>query len=109
MPYKIYANFESTLKRLWKDKGSNASYTKKYQAHIPCSFAYKVVCIDDLFNKSVFLYRGKNAVNKFIKTILNEYDYCKLMMKKHFNENFVMTVEDERSFKSGSKMQWIVY
>ena len=39
---------------------------KKYQDHIPCGFAYKVVCIDDHFSKDVVLYRGKNAVFKFI-------------------------------------------
>ena len=45
---------------------------KKYQDHIPCSFAYKVVCVDDRFRKPVVLYRGKNAINRFIKTILEE-------------------------------------
>ena len=56
---------------------NNGSYTKKYQNHIPCSFASKVVCIDDRFSKPVVLYREKNAVNKFIEAILGEYDYCK--------------------------------
>ena len=50
---------------------------KKYQDHIPCSFAYNVVCIDDKFSKPVVLYRGKNAADKFIEAILKEFDYCK--------------------------------
>ena len=33
------------------------SYTKKYQDDIPCSFAYKVVCVDNKFSKDVVLYR----------------------------------------------------
>ena len=41
---------------------------------------------------------GKNAVNKFIKTILKENNYCKQMIKKHFNKNLVITVEDEEDF-----------
>ena len=45
---------------------NNISYSKKYRAHIPCSFGYKVVCVDDKFNKPVVLYRGKNAICKFI-------------------------------------------
>ena len=53
------------------------SYTGKYQAHIPCNFAYKVVCVDDKFSKPVVLYRGKNAVYRFIETIPGEYDYYK--------------------------------
>ena len=39
-------------------------------------FACKVACIDDRFRKPAALYRVKNAVNKFIETILKEYDYC---------------------------------
>ena len=58
-----------------------SSYTEKYQDHIPCSFAYKVVCIDDKFSKPAVLYRGKNAVNRFIKAILKEYDYFKRVIK----------------------------
>ena len=88
------------------NKVSNTSYTKKYQDHIPCSFAEKVVYIDGKFSKPVVLYRGKNVVNKFIITILNEYKYFRSVTKKHFYRNFVMTVDNERSFKSSNKC-WI--
>ena len=102
--FKIYADFEPVLKGIKKDGGSNASYTKKYQEHIPCSFAYKVVCIDDRFSKSiVILQRKKNAVSKFIKAILKEYRYRKKVIKNHFNKTFVLTVDDKRSFKSSNK------
>ena len=50
---------------------------KKYQDHVPHSFAYKLVRIDDRVCKKVVLYRGKNAMNKFIRSIFNEYNYCK--------------------------------
>ena len=44
VPFKIYADFESVLKGVKNnDKNNNTSYTEKYQAHMPCSFAYKVV------------------------------------------------------------------
>ena len=48
------------------------SYTEKYQAHIPFSFAYKVVCIDDKLSKPVVRYRRKTAVYRFIEAILKE-------------------------------------
>ena len=54
---------------------------KKYHDHIPCSFAYKVVCIDDKFSKPIVVYRGKNDVYEFIKAILKEYKYCKKLRK----------------------------
>ena len=75
------------------------SYTRKYQDHIPCSFAYKVVYIDNKFSKNVVLYRGKNAVFKFIQCIFKEYDYCRRVMKKNVNKNLIMTAEENEEFE----------
>ena len=75
VPFKIYADFESFVKGLQvNDRDRNTSYTGKHQDHISCNFAYKLVCIDDNFSKPFVLYRGKNAVNKFIEAILEEYE-----------------------------------
>ena len=41
VPFKIYADFACNLKSVESYEGS---YSKKYQDHIPCSFAYKLVC-----------------------------------------------------------------
>ena len=79
---------------------------KKYQDHVPCSFAYKVVCIDDRFTKRIVVYRGENAAYEFIKAILKEYKYCKKVMNKHFNENMVMSEEEEHLFQQ-SNSYWI--
>ena len=96
-PLKIYADFECILHPTSSKKVSdkNGSYTEKYQNHTPCSFAYKVVCVDNKFSKDVVMYRGKNAANEFIKAILKECDYCRRIMKKHFNKNLVMSVDQE--------------
>ena len=59
---------------------------KKYQDHVPCSFAYKAVCIDDRFTERIAVYRGENAAYEFIKSILRLYKYCKKVMDKHFNK-----------------------
>ena len=89
--FKIYADFECILKSCDIDTNNDdISYTRKYQDHVPCSFAYKVVCVDNRFSKKIVLYRGRNAVNKFIISILNEYNYCKKIMKKHFNKSLVI-------------------
>ena len=45
---------------------------KKYQDHVPCSFAYKVVCIDDKFSKPIVGFRVENAAYEFIKVIFKE-------------------------------------
>ena len=45
------------------------------------------------------LYRRKDAVNKFIKLYLNEYNYCKKVIKKHSSKNLIMTAEENEKFE----------
>ena len=68
-PFKIYAAFQCILKKVDSEieYSSNSSYTRKYQDHITCSFAYKIVCVDNKFSKKIVFYRRKDVVNKFIK------------------------------------------
>ena len=58
VPFKTCADFECNLKKV---KCNEGSYTEKYQDHIPCSFAYKIVCIGNRFTKPTIVYRGENA------------------------------------------------
>ena len=99
IPFKIYADFECLLKSIDIGVDDCFSYTKKYQNHVPCSFAYKVVCIDDKFSKDVVLYRDKYAFFKFIRSIFKEYGYCKSVIKKRFNKNLVMSAEENEKFE----------
>ena len=62
--------------------------------------------IDNKFSKDVVLYRGKDAVLKFIKCIFKEYSYCRDVMKKHFNKNLVMTAEQNEEFER-TNICWI--
>ena len=103
VPFKIYADFECTLR---DNEIYEGSYTKKYHEHVPCSYAYKVVCIDDRFSKSIVVFRGKNAADEFIKTTLEEHKYCKKIMKKSFNKNLVMTEKAELLFQKSNNC-WI--
>ena len=105
IPFKIYA--ECLLKGV--NCGINNdyfSYTSKYQDHIPSSFAYKVVCVDNKYSKDVVLYRDKNSVKKCLMSIFKEYDYCTSVIKKHFNKNLVMTAEQNEGFER-SNICWI--
>ena len=95
VPFKIYADFEYNLKNVECYEGT---YAKKYHEHIPCSYAFKVVCIDDKYNKSIVVYRGVNAAYKFIKAILEERKYCTKIMKDEFNKNLIITEEEEHLF-----------
>ena len=42
---------------------------KKNQDHILCSFAYKLVCVDDKLTKPIAVFRGENAAYEFIEKI----------------------------------------
>ena len=76
VPFKIYADFECNLRGVESYEGS---YTKKYQDQVPCSFAYKVVCIDDWFTKAIVVYGVEHTVYEFIKAILKKYKYFELI------------------------------
>ena len=109
MLFKIYADFQSLLKGVQSnDKNDNTSYTKIYQRHIPCSFTYEFLCVNGKFDKSVVLHRGKNAINKFIEAILQEYDNCKKLIRKYFNKNLVMSAEHQERFQLNNKC-WICH
>ena len=99
----MYADFECNLRDV---EIYEVPYTKKYHEHAPFSYAYKVVCIDDRFNKLIVVFRGKNAADEFIKAILEENKYCKKIMKKHFNKNLIMTEEEEHLFQKSNNC-WI--
>ena len=79
--YQFHLKFMVILSVIYE-----GSSTKKYHDYVSCSLAYKVVCIDDRFSKSIVFYRGENAAYKFIKAIIKEYEYCKKVMNKHFNK-----------------------
>ena len=67
---------------------------KKYQDHLPCSFAYKVVCVDE------------NSSYEFIKAILKDYTYSRKVLNKHFNKNLIMNEEEEHLFQQSNSC-WI--
>ena len=74
VPCNIYSDIECILNNV---ESYERFCTQKYQDHIHCSFACKLVCVDYKFSKPIVLYRGKNGGYDFIQAILEEYEYCK--------------------------------
>ena len=54
----------------------------------------------------MFFYKGKDAAYEFIKSILNEYNHCRKVMKKCFCRNLIMSAEEEERFEQ-SNVSWI--
>ena len=74
VPFKIYAGFECN----WKSVESfEDSYSKTYQDHIPCSFAYKFVCVDDKFTKPIVVFSSEKLLMNLLKQFLKSMDTVK--------------------------------
>ena len=105
VPFVIYADFEALAEKIQGCQPNNEkSYTEAYQKHTDCGYGYKVVCCyDDKYSKPVQIHRGENAVHKFMENMLEEVNWCKSKMKKHFNKPLKMTKEDEKDFQKAIK------
>jgi len=70
----IYADFEAITEKVDSCKpNDNDSYTETYQKHTDCGFGYKVVCCyDDKNSKPAQIYRGENAVYKFMEKMIDK-------------------------------------
>ena len=101
-PFVIYADFEAITKKVHGCLPNNEkSYTEAYQKHIDCGYGYKLVChYNDEFSKPVQVFRGENAVYNFMEKMIEEVEWCKSIIKKHFNKPLVMTEENKLDFES---------
>ena len=82
------------------------SSTNEYQKHIACSYAYKLVYVDDKFIEPFKTYLDKDVVHNFINNMIQENKYCSDVIIKHFNKELVMTKEDNENFTNSTKC-WI--
>ena len=103
-PFVIYADFEAITKKVHGCLPNNEkSYTEAYQKHIDCGYGYKLVChYNDEFSKPVQVFRGENAVYNFMEKMLEEVEWCKSIIKKHFNKPLIMTEENKLDFESAN-------
>ena len=85
VPFNIYPDFECNLGSIESYEGS---YSKKHQDNIPCSFAYKLVCVYDKFTKPIVILGVKMMLMNLLKQSLKS-------MKKYFNKNLIMIEEEE--------------
>ena len=63
----------------------------------------KTVAMDIRSYVATKTYRSENAVYKFMEKMLEEVEYCKVVIKKRFKKPLVMTDNDELCFKSMDK------
>ena len=64
------------------------------------------MAINNYFSKPFEIYLSKDAVENFISSMIEESKYCSDVMKKHFNKEILMTIEDNEdneNFKNFTK------
>lgn len=88
VPFVIYADFEAITEKISNCQNSDEkSYTKEYHRHTDCSYAFKLVCnYNDKYSKKIKMYRGPDAVYKFMKRMLTEVKYCQKILKSIFTK-----------------------
>ena len=105
VPFVIYADFEAITEKVQGCQPNNEkSYTEAYQKHTDCGYGYKVVCCyDNKYSKPIQIYRGEKAVYKFMENMLKEVNWCKSIIKYHFNKPLKITNENEIDFQKAIK------
>ena len=102
VPFVIYADFEAITEKIDSCIPSDQkSYTSTYQSHKACGYGYKLVCrYDNRYSKPVEIYRGEDAIDKFIVQMMNKVSNCKRIMKKEFQKPLNMTDQNGRDFQN---------
>ena len=101
VPFVIYADFESITQPIEQaERDPSQSYTDGYQVHIPCGYAYKVVCIDDKYTQKTVVYRSEGCVKSFLKELEREkwriFDILQKPKPLH------MTDQDQMDFEAAT-------
>ena len=90
VPFVIYADFKAIMKKVqgckqseeMENEKNKKSYTEAYQTHEDCGYGYKAVCCyDDKYSKDIYIYRGENAVHKFMERCLKRLNTAKLSLR----------------------------
>ena len=88
VPFVIYADFEAITKKVHRcrpnKKKSNTDAIRLMETGV---YAYKLVCCyNDKYTKPTQVFRGGNAIYKFMEKMLYEVNYRKTIVRKKFNK-----------------------
>jgi hypothetical protein len=100
VPYVIYADFESCLRKL-EPETSGHSRTQKTARHEACGFAYFVVGGPAAARREVTFYRGEDSVVKFLRELRKEERI--ILDQLALIEPLQMTPADWRLFYSSAQ------
>ena len=101
VPFVIYADFESLTTKIQSSAPNpNASYTERYQYHQPCGFSYIVGSGAETYSRPPVVYRGEDAVDKFLQCLEQEQRY--IQEKLSFVEPMRISNEEDDDFRNAT-------
>jgi hypothetical protein len=77
-PYHIFWDLEMLTEKLTPEEKTKLTSTERLQMHKPCGYCYVVIRMDSSFNYEIIshsLYRGSDALEKFVERIEGELLY----------------------------------
>ena len=96
VPYVIYAGFECLNVPVEGAPGDpKNSSSRQISKQVPCSYCYVIVRSDGVVGAAV-LYRGENAVERFLNSLQAELRKINVVFAKP--KNIIMTEDDRASF-----------
>ena len=100
VPFAIYADFETINKNIESEMtnvGSSTTHITEFEA---CGYSYQVVCTNDKYSKPPLVYRGRDAVDRFMEDLLKEEAQIREILNEI--EPLIMSVEAERKFQEAT-------
>lgn len=95
LKFIIYADIESILEPIPRPENHHIIKSFPIQKHIACSFAYKIVCseeIDDARLNPIRLHRGAECMFKLIEGLRDD---CKYIANTYLNHIVPLKMSDE--------------
>ena len=96
VPFKIYPDFGCIFKKVDCDIEHNytSSYRKKYQNHVPRSFTYKAVCIDNKYSKKKICTEEKMLLIRLSSQFLKNIIIVEVLERNISIKNLIMGAEE---------------
>lgn len=100
-PVAIYADFETLVQPIkHKDHNQKISGTTKINTQTPCGFSFNIVSDYPELDLGLKLFRGENAVDEFLKQLLQCGDRIKEVLK--IVQPMIITSAQEKEFQNAS-------
>ena len=101
LPFVIYVDFESVLRKQDSCEPSSKSFTTQYQQHVPCGRCIYVKCNDGRYFEPTQVNIGDDAAEKFLDQVLAAATIC----RQHLDNKIRMkrlTQEQWREYKNAT-------